>query len=174
MHQESVQVVEQIDQRLVSELNRVLVDCVEGGASVGFMLPISTEKSAKFWEAVVADVRIGARILVVARDEHGVAGTVQIILDQPENQPHRADLAKMLVHRRARNRGVGAALLACAEDAAAIAGKRLLVLDTANPIAERLYTRAGWTRCGSIPGYALMPDGALCDTALYFKRIRRP
>jgi GNAT superfamily N-acetyltransferase len=92
-----------------------------------------------------------------------------VITDQPENQPHRGDLAKMLVHRRARRLGVGAALLGAAEAGARAAGKTLLVLDTASDDAERLYERGGWQRCGVIPGYALLPDGPPCATTYYFK-----
>jgi GNAT superfamily N-acetyltransferase len=101
-----------------------------------------------------------------------IVGTVQVILDQPENQPHRGDLAKMLVHRRARRQGVGAALLAAAESCALKRGKTLLVLDTASGDAERLYARQGWQRCGEIPNYALMPDGTPCATTIFFKFLR--
>jgi GNAT superfamily N-acetyltransferase len=93
-------------------------------------------------------------------------------LDQPENQPHRGDLAKMLVLRRVRRRGVGAALLAAAERSALSAGKTLLVLDTASGDAERLYARQGWQRCGQIPNYALWPDGTPCATTSFFKLLR--
>jgi GNAT superfamily N-acetyltransferase len=96
---------------------------------------------------------------------------VQVVLAQPENQPHRADLSKMLVHRHARRRGVGAALMRAAEEAARAAGKTLLVLDTASGEAERLYERAGWTRVGVVPGFALWPDGRPCDTTYFYKRI---
>ena len=100
-------------------------------------------------------------------------GTVQVVLNQPENQPHRGDLAKMLVHRRARQQGIGAALLAAAERAALGAGKTLLVLDTATGAdAERLYARQGWHRCGVIPEYALWPDGRPCATTVFFKELR--
>jgi len=103
-----------------------------------------------------------------------VIGTVQLILDQPENQPHRADLSKMLVHRRARRRGVGAALLRAAEDAARECGRSLLVLDTASDDAERLYARLGWQRCGVIPGYALLPHGGLCDSTFFYRILDAP
>jgi GNAT superfamily N-acetyltransferase len=113
----------------------------------------------------------GDRILLVAKDAEGCVGTVQVLLNQPENQPHRGELAKMLVHRRARGRGIGAALLQHAEMVAVRAGKSLLVLDTGNPAAERLYERGGWVLCGTIPDYAFMPDGQLCATRLYYKSI---
>ena len=115
----------------------------------------------------------GERVVLAAEDETGaIVGTVQVILAQPENQPHRGDLAKMLVHRRARRRGVGAQLLAAAERSALDAGKTLLVLDTASDDAERLYARQGWQRCGVIPNYALLPDGTPCATTFFFKSLR--
>ncbi|MBV7339794.1 GNAT family N-acetyltransferase [Chloroflexi bacterium TSY] len=101
-----------------------------------------------------------------------MVGTVQVILDQPENQPHRGDIAKMLVHRCARRRGIGAALLTAAEQSALSAGKTLLVLDTASADAERLYERQGWQRCGQIPNYALWPTGGPCPTTFFFKVLR--
>lgn len=151
----------------------VLIDVVEGGASVSFMLPISRETACKFWRGVADGVARGERVLLAAEDASGIVGTVQLILVQPENQPHRADLAKMLVHRRARRQGLGAALMQAAEDAARAAGKSLIVLDTASAQAERLYARQGWVRCGVIPGYALLPQGGLCDTT-YFYRVLQP
>jgi GNAT superfamily N-acetyltransferase len=151
-------------------LSDVLIDCVEGGASVSFMWPMGRAKADAFWQKVAADVAQGDRIVLIAEDAAGqVVGTVQIILAQPENQPHRGDLAKMLVHRRARQRGVGEALLVAAEEAALAAGKTLLVLDTASDAAERLYLRRGWQRCGVIPDYALLPDGPPCATVIYYK-----
>jgi GNAT superfamily N-acetyltransferase len=113
----------------------------------------------------------GGRVLIVARDAGGIVGTVQVIPASPENQPHRADVAKMLVHRRARRRGIGAALMHAAEEAARAAGKTLLVLDTASADAERLYARLGWTFVGVIPDYALWPQGGLCSTNLYYRKL---
>jgi GNAT superfamily N-acetyltransferase len=159
--------------REIQGLSDVLIDCVEGGASVSFMLPMTRAKAEAFWRTTSASVARGERLVFAAEDEAGaIVGTVQIILAQPENQPHRADLAKMLVHRRARRRGLGAALLAAAEQGARDAGKTLLVLDTASDDAERLYARNGWQRCGVIPDYALWPDGEPCATTIYFKFLR--
>jgi GNAT superfamily N-acetyltransferase len=149
----------------------VLVDCVDGGASVGFMHPLSLPKALAFWRRVANDVESGARALVVAEDATGIVGTVQVMLDQPENQPHRAGISKMLVHRRARRHGVGAALMRAAEDAARQSGKSLLVLDTASGDAERLYARLGWTLVGIIPDYALWPRGGLCSTSVYYRKL---
>jgi GNAT superfamily N-acetyltransferase len=153
-------------------LCEVLIDCVEGGASVSFMHPMTLAKAADYWREVAASVNRSERALVIAEDDHGVIiGTAQAVWATPENQPHRADVAKMLVHRRARRLGVGAAVLKAAEDAARAAGRTLLVLDTASNEAERLYERSGWQRVGAIPDFALMPDGARCATVVYYKRL---
>ena len=149
----------------------VLVDCVAGGASVSFMHPLARDGALDFWRMVGADVASGARALLVAEDAEGVCGTVQLLLDMPENQPHRADLQKMLVHRRARRRGVGAALMRAAEATARECGKTLLVLDTASAEAERLYERTGWTRVGTVPDYALLPQGGYCPTTFFYRRV---
>jgi GNAT superfamily N-acetyltransferase len=153
------------------ELAAVLIDCVEGGASVSFMHPLSPDKALGFWRRVAEGVSRGERALIVAEDGGVIVGTVQLILDQPENQPHRADVSKMLVHRRARRRGLGEALLGAVERVARECGKSLLVLDTASGDAERLYARAGWQRCGVIPGYALWPRGGLCDTTYFYRTL---
>lgn len=152
-------------------LAQVLIDCVAGGASVSFMHPLPFEKALAFWQGAARDVARGARAVLVAEDADGIAGTVQLVLEQPENQPHRADLSKMLVHRRARRRGIGEALLHAAEEAAREAGKSLLVLDTANDTAARLYSRLGWILVGTVPGYALWPQGGLCATTFYYRRL---
>jgi GNAT superfamily N-acetyltransferase len=160
--------------REIGGLSNVLIDCVEGGASVSFMLPMSRAKADAFWNDMAASAARGERVLLAAEDAAGtIVGTVQLILAQPENQPHRADLAKMLVHRRARRQGIGAALLAAAEQSALEAGKTLLVLDTASGEAERVYTRGGWQRCGTIPDYALWPQGGLCATTIFYKSLAR-
>jgi GNAT superfamily N-acetyltransferase len=151
----------------------VLTDCVDGGASVSFMHPLTRERAEAFWRRVARGVANGERVLLVAEDAEGICGTVQLVLDLPENQPHRADLAKMLVHRRARRRGLGAALMRAAEEAARECGRTLLVLDTVTGgDAERLYEALGWSRVGVIPRYALMPDGAPCDTTVYYRDLR--
>jgi ribosomal protein S18 acetylase RimI-like enzyme len=150
----------------------VLLDCVQGGASVGFMYPLPRAKAVAFWQNSLASAARGERILLVAEDLESrmIVGTVQIVLAMPDNQPHRADVAKMQVHRRARRRGLGEALMRAAEAAACEAGKTLLVLDTVTGSdAERLYTRLGWQRCGEIPGYALWPRGGLCSTTVFYR-----
>ncbi len=152
----------------------ILLDCVDGGASVSFMAPLSRAKARAFWNSVADGVSAGGRTLLVAQEPGSgrMVGTVQVLLDQPENQPHRGDIAKMLVHRCARRRGIGAVLMRSAEDAARAAGKSLLVLDTATGSdAERLYRRLGWIRVGVVPGYALWPDGRPCATTYYYKEL---
>jgi ribosomal protein S18 acetylase RimI-like enzyme len=160
-----------LDAGQIDELAGVLIDCVEGGASVSFMHPLPRDRAVAFWRRVAQGVASGERALVVAEDARGLCGTVLLMLDQPENQPHRADLSKLLVHRRARRQGLGAALTRVAEATARECGKTLLVLDTANPDAERLYERLGWQRVGVIPGYALLPQGGLCDTTVYYRSL---
>ena len=165
-----VRCLETLGDREIRGLSDVLIDCVEGGASVSFMLPMTRGKAEAFWRGAAASVARGERFVLAAEDATGaIVGTVQVILAQPENQPHRGDLAKMLVHRRARRQGIGEALLVAAERRALSAGKTLLVLDTASDDAERLYVRQGWQRVGVVPDYALWPDGRPCATTYYFK-----
>ena len=167
----SVQRLHTLDDWHIEGLADVMIDCVEGGASVSFMHPLSRDRARSFWRDVAEDVSAAARALLVAEDELGICGTVQLVLHLPENQPHRADLSKMLVHRRARRQGIGAALLRAAEETARECGKTLLVLDTASRDAERLYEEAGWKRVGTIPDYALLPYGGLCDTVVYYRDL---
>ena len=157
----------------IQKLADILLDVVEGGASVGFMAPLPLPKAESFWRRVAEGVANGTRALMIAEEvETGEAlGTAQVIWDLPENQPHRADVSKVLVKRRARGFGVGAALMRAADQAARDAGKTLLVLDTASDAAERLYQREGWVRVGPVPDFALLPDGRLCDTVIYYKRL---
>ena len=154
----------------IKALAEVLIDCVAGGASVSFMHPLSQEKAVAFWRGVAEGVEQGERVLLAAEDDIGIAGTVQLILAQPENQPHRADVSKMLVHRRARRKGLGAALMRAAEAEARECGKTLLMLDTTSGMdAERLYARLGWQRFGEVPGHALLPQGGLSNTAFFYR-----
>ena len=155
----------------IGQLADVLLDCVEGGASVSFMLPMAREKALRFWQNVAEGIARGERTLIVAEDDDGIVGTVQLITDMPENQPHRADVAKLLVHRRARGAGIGRRLMEAVEEAAREQGRRVLVLDTASDTAERLYERLGWQRAGVVPDYALLPDGGLCATTFFYKRL---
>ena len=155
----------------VDALSDILENCVNGGASVSFMLPFSHEKARAFWLSVADSVGRQERTVLACADEQGeLIGTVQLITDQPENQPHRADVAKLLVHEKARRKGAAMALMEALEGEARKQGKSVLVLDTATGSgAEVFYQRAGWQKAGEIPRYALMPDGALTGTTVFYK-----
>jgi GNAT superfamily N-acetyltransferase len=168
----SIRRLHTLDAAQIDGLAEVLVDCVEGGASVSFMHPLTRDRAVAFWRRVADGVAAGQRAVLAAEDARGLCGTVQLIFDLPENQPHRADLAKMLVHRRARRQGLGAALMQAAEATARECGKTLLVLDAVtHGDAARLYARLGWTRVGDIPRYALMPRGGFCSTTVFYRDL---
>jgi GNAT superfamily N-acetyltransferase len=155
-----------------SALAAVLHDCVEGGASVSFMAPFSMEEARAYFESVEPEVEAGRRVLLAAFDEGRLVGTVQLAAAWPPNQPHRADVAKLLVRRAARRRGVGRRLMERAEAEALAEGWTLLVLDTVTgDPAERLYERMGWIKVGVIPNFALYPDGRPCDTTVFYKAV---
>ncbi len=158
--------------RAAPALGAVLKDCVDGGASVSFMAGLTHDEATAFWARAAAAQASDGRAVLAAEDDEGLFGVVQVIAAGTPNQPHRGDLAKMLVHRRGRRRGVAQALLAAAEDAGRDLGLTLLVLDTVTGgEAERLYARLGWERGGVIPNYALTPDGELCSTTYFYKPI---
>jgi GNAT superfamily N-acetyltransferase len=165
---------------LLASLARLTMDCVDGGASIGFMWPLPEATARAFWQRVAAGMQSGERALLVAESaaETGgdgaarLLGTVQLLLAQPDNQPHRADLAKLQVHRHARRQGVAEALMRAAESTARAEGKTLLVLDTVSGSdADRLYTRLHWQRVGEVPGFALWPRGGLCPTTFFYKSL---
>lgn len=161
----------EMDDRIAA-LSLVLMDCVEGGASVSFMAPLTRRRADAFWRGVRDRVAAGTTQVLIAELDGDLVGTVQLVMAQQENQPHRADLAKMLVHRRTRRRGVGRALMNAAKDLARAEGKALLVLDTeTGSDAERLYKGLNWTVVGRVPGYALSPDGRPCDTTIFYKQL---
>jgi GNAT superfamily N-acetyltransferase len=156
----------------LDELAAVLEDCVVGGASVGYMAPFSRADARAAFEGFVADAERGGRIVLAAFDGDRLVGTVQVVLAQMPNQPHRGEIAKMLVHGSARRRGVGERLLAAAEQAARDEGRTLLVLDAVTGgDAARLYGRLGWTTVGVVPDFALYPDGRPCDTTYFWKKV---
>ena len=158
----------------LNELAGVLVDCVDGGASVNFMSSFSQDGARAFFDKVAAGIAAGDIALLAAILGGRIVGTVQLGLDTPPNQRHRADVKKMLVHRSARGRGIGAALMAAIEEEARRRGRWLLVLDTVpGESGHRLYLRAGWQQSGTVPDYALFPDGRLCATAVMWKRPER-
>ena len=155
-----------------ARLAEVLQDCVAGGASVSFMWPFSTEDADRWWGGIVESVAAGGTVLFGGYVDGVLTGTVQIGLDVPPNQCHRGDVRKLLVHRRARGRGLAAALMRALEAEARRRGLTLLTLDTVTgSAAERLYARLGWARTGVIPNYAMWPDGRLCDTTIFWKAL---
>jgi GNAT superfamily N-acetyltransferase len=157
---------------LLVGLATILADCVAGGASVSYLAPFSQAEARDAVEGMIAEVERGRRLLLAAFADGELVGTVQVILAMPPNQPHRAEIAKLLVHRRARRRGIAQRLMERAEAEARNEGKTLLVLDTVTGAdGERLYVRLGWTRVGVIPGYALFPDGRPCDTSVFWKLL---
>jgi GNAT superfamily N-acetyltransferase len=161
-----------VDETQVEGLSDLLVESVDDGASVGFMHPLAREVAVAFWRRVADGVAAGERALLIAEDGTGIVGTVHLVLALPENQPHRADVTKMLVHPRARRRGVGAALMEAAEAMARDCGRTLLVLDTVTGSdADRLYSRLGWVRVGEIPDFALLARGGLWGTMVFYKRL---
>jgi GNAT superfamily N-acetyltransferase len=155
----------------IDELADVLADCVAGGASVSFMLPFGRDDAAAYFEKIIASIARDETVLIAAKLNGRIVGAVQLGLDMPPNQPHRADIRKLLVHRSARKHGIGAALMARAETEAKARGRTLLVLDTASGDAERLYARSGWQRVGVVPDYAMWPGGGFCDTTFFWKRL---
>lgn len=154
-------------------LAEVLVDCVDGGASVNFMAGFTHERARAFWRRTAEQAQSDHRALFIAtRESDGeLVGTVQMVPVGIENQPHRGEVSKMLVKRNARRNGLGAALMRAAEEAALEAGRTLLILDTASDDAERLYASLGWIEAGRIPDYALMPDGAPCASVFFYRKL---
>jgi GNAT superfamily N-acetyltransferase len=152
-------------------LAAVLLDCVQGGASVSFMADMTLEAAEAFWREETAAE--DGRSILVAEDDEGVFGVVQVIPVATPNQPHRVDVSKLLVHRRGRRRGAADALMAASEDATRQLGRWLMVLDTVTGSpADVLYEKRGWTRAGVIPDYAFWPDGGLCDATFFYKALR--
>ncbi len=153
----------------VRGLARLLVDAVESNAGISFMAGLTEDEADAWWRSVLDSLPERA-VFLVARDADGIVGTVHLKPAWPPNQPHRADVAKLIVHRRARRRGIGRVLMHALEQAASDAGFTLLLLDTCKGgEAERLYESTGWVRVGVVPGFALNPDGTLCDTVFFYK-----
>jgi len=151
----------------------LLVDAVESGGAVNFVWPMTQAKADAWWEGALASQAQGERLIFVAEADGRIDGTVQLILASQENQSFRADLAKMIVHRRARRQGIGAALMRAAEAEALRLGRTLLTLDTQSGEAgERLYAAMGWIKVGEIPGYATNPDGqGRHGASLFYKSL---
>ncbi len=156
---------------VLRELSAVLVDAVESGAGVSFMSGLTLDEAEAWWRKVLG-AATSRTVILAARDERGMVGTVQLQPAWPPNQPHRADVAKLIVHRRARGRGIARGLMEELERRAREQGFTLLLLDTCKgSAAERLYTSLGWTRVGEVPHFALNPDGSFCDTVFFYKQL---
>ena len=156
----------------LDRLAEILVDAVDGGASVTFMPGLGRAAARRFFADLVPAVQAERAIVLAGFADDALVGTVQLHLAWQPNQPHRADVAKLLVHRSARRRGVGQALMARLEAVARAHGRTLLTFDTVpGSDAERLYLRLGYARAGVIPGYALLPSGALGDAAFFYKAL---
>lgn len=156
----------------IPDLAMILADAVAGGASVGFLLPFTPDDAATWWQSIERDVVHGSVIVIVARLERRVVGTAQLRLAQLPNARHRAEVAKVLVHRSARRQGIATALMREIESIAASLGRSLLILDTiAGSEAEPLYAKLGWTRATEIPRYAGMPDGELRPTVIFYRDL---
>lgn len=159
-------------EELIDDLAAVLADCIAGGASVSYMAPFSHAEARAAFDGFAVDAALGGRVIVGAFADGRLVGTVQVVLALPPNQPHRAEIVKLLVHRSARRRGIAELLMAQAEREARIEGRTLLVLDAVTGgDAERLYQRLGWNKVGVIPNYALFPDGRYCDTTYFWKAV---
>jgi acetyltransferase len=155
----------------IRTLALLLVDAVESGAAVSFLAPLTLERAEDWWRRTLSTAPSGA-IFLVARDAEGIVGTVQLHPAWAPNQPHRAEIAKLLVHRRRRRKGLGAELMRNIEEAARRGGFRLLTLDAKRgEAAERLYRSTGWTPAGTIPRYALDPDGTPHDAVIFYKEL---
>ncbi len=160
------------DQALLPDLAALLVEAVAGGASISFMASFGTDAALDFWHGRAAAVARGEAVLLVALAGTAVAGTVSLDLAMPPKQPHRADVAKMIVGTAWQRQGIGAALMAAVEAEAAARGRTTLVLDTiSDSTAARLYERCGWQPIGEIARYALMPDGVMAPTTIYSKHL---
>jgi ribosomal protein S18 acetylase RimI-like enzyme len=159
----------EIDQSAPS-LAALLTDAVRDGASIGFMDDLTLERATDYWRSVAASPE--GRVVLVGEDTDGVVGVVIVAPIDNEIQPHRAEICKLAVHRRARGRGLGTALMLAAEAQASAMGKTLATLFTRDRSgAERLYSRLGWVKVGVIPEDSVKPDGTLCDAAIFYKRI---
>ena len=170
--QNGIRALTELTDETAEQLADVLIDCVAGGASIGFMASLTPAAAKKFWSDQAGDVASGDRVIFVAQDCEGIVGTVQLVPARYDNQPHRADIAKMLVHRRGRRRGLGERLLLAAETEALARGRTVLVLDTVpDSDAERLYQRLGWQAAGIIPDFALYPDGRMTATCFYYRLL---
>lgn len=171
MNSITIESVNEAADDVVQELAAVLVDAVDGGSGVSFMAGLQVDEAAEWWRKTIRELSSRSFVLV-ARDEHDIVGTVQLQASWAPNQRHRADVAKLIVHRRARHRGIARALMQELERRAREHRFTLLLLDTCKgSAAEQLYTSLGWVRVGEVPHFALNPDGSPCDTVFFYKQI---
>lgn len=160
---------------LLNDLGALLADCVNAGASVSFLIPFNQNDGEAYFRSILPQIENGGRLLLGAFSEARLVGSVQVVLSLPPNQPHRGEIAKLLVSPSARRQGIASLLMRAAEQEAGNRGKSLLVLDTVTGgAAEPLYGKLGWVRAGVIPRYALMPDGTPCSTTIFWKEILPP
>jgi GNAT superfamily N-acetyltransferase len=170
----TIERVEAATDDVIRGLTEVLIDAVESGAGVSFMSELTSDEAAAWWRKMLGAAS-PRTVILIARDAAGILGTVQLQPSWAPNQPHRADVAKLIVHRRARGRGVARALMRELERQAERLGFTLLLLDTCKgSAAERLYVSLGWIRVGEVPNFALNPDGSWCDTVFFYKPIAQP
>jgi GNAT superfamily N-acetyltransferase len=158
----------------LADFSQLLTACVQAGASIGFTAPFGLEKAEAFWAGIADKVDAGDRLIWTARDADtdALLGTVQLIIGLPENQPHRGDVAKLMVSPKARRRGMARQLMLALEDEARARGLRTLVLDTVTGSpAEALYRQLGWIEVGPVPDYALFPDGRPCSTTFFYRAL---
>ena|SRR2546426_606169 len=176
MNREGAIQIEQLDARQaqadIPSLVLLLQDAVDSGASVGFLPPLEEQQAQQFWQKIVADLAEGSRVLLVARADGGIVGTVQLVLAGQPNAAHRAEVQRLLVHSRARRRGIGTQLMTAIEAVARQLRRTTLVLDTRlGDGSETLYTKIGYTRAGTIPNYARSADGTLHTTVLFYRLL---
>ena len=163
---------EQQAKALLPQLAALLQDAVDSGASVGFLPPLTSGMAEDYWAGALKEVAQGSRILLVATEAGEIMGAAQLELATRQNALHRAEVQKLFVHRRFRNRGIARSLMSAVESAAREAGRTLLVLDTQRgSAAEQLYAKYGYTRAGIVPQYALSVDGKLHDTVLFYRLL---
>ncbi len=159
-------------ERQIDQLADLLIDAVASGASVGFLPPFELSEAMSYWRGVIAVVREGRRVLLVAEQDGQIQGSVQLDLEMRANGNHRAEAMKLFVHRRARRRGLAKALMAEVEATAARMGRTLILMDTRKGgEAEKLCDSLGYVRYGEVPGYARSSDGTLHSTVFFYRTL---
>ena len=166
-----IETVDHPSDEVVQGLAELLLDAVDSGASVSFMPDLQRDQAEEWWRKKL-EAATDRAVILIARDDEGIVGTVQLEPSWAPNQPHRADVIKLLVHRRARGNGVARALMQELERRAIEKRFTVLVLDTCKGTpAERLYASLGWVSIGAVPNYALYPDGSPCDAVFFYRQL---